>query len=151
MTLATEPSSGPANPDTPTTSRARRLVGPLSLAGVCLAGAVALHARDPHESGSWGYCPFLLVTGHSCPGCGGLRAVNDLTHFDLVGAASSNLLFVATLPLIAYFWLRWAKAAWTGVPATGPGIGHRGTAVVLTAILAFWIVRNLPFATWLLP
>lgn len=148
MTLATESDSGPV---AETASRARRLVGPLSLAGVCLAGAVALHARDPHESGSWGYCPFLVVTGHACPGCGGLRAVNDLTHFDLVSAASSNLLFVASLPLIAFFWLRWVKAAWTGVPPKGAGIGARGTALILTVLLGFWVVRNLPFATWLLP
>lgn len=148
MTLATEPASGPV---APTASRARRLVGPLSLAGVGLAGAVALHARDPHESGSWGYCPFLLTTGLPCPGCGGLRAVNDLTHFDLVSAASSNLLFVASLPLIAYFWGRWAIRAWTGAPSGRSSIGPRGISLIVGAIFAFWIVRNLPFATWLLP
>jgi len=148
VTLATEPASGQVSP---TASRGRRLVGPLSLAGVCLAGAVALHARDPHESGSWGYCPFLLTTGLPCPGCGGLRAVNDLTHFDLVSAASSNLIFVASLPLIAWFWFRWTARAWVGAPAAGSTIGPRGISLILGAIFAFWIVRNLPFATWLLP
>ena len=33
---------------------------------------------------SWGLCPSAAL-GFSCPGCGGLRAVNDLTHGD-VGA-----------------------------------------------------------------
>jgi hypothetical protein len=138
-------------PVTSISVRARRLIGPLSVAGACLAGAVALHARDPHESGSWGYCPFLLLTGHSCPGCGGLRAVNDLTHFDLVGAASSNLLFVASLPFIAYFWLRWASRAWTGASGPGPGLSTRAVTIGVVLLLAFWLVRNLAFGAWLAP
>jgi hypothetical protein len=137
----------------PDHSRSARLIAPLSLAGVCLAGSVALHFRDPHESGSWGFCPFLLVTGHPCPGCGGLRAVNDLTNFDLVGAASSNLLFVASIPFIAWFWLRWMQRAWAGPQsgASSPEISTRTVALILAAVIGFWILRNLPFAAWLLP
>ena len=51
-------------------------------------------------AGSWGYCPWLALTGQYCPGCGSLRAVNDLDHGDLLGAASSNLVFVAMVPLL---------------------------------------------------
>ena len=47
------------------------------------AATIALRLRDPHDSGSWGYCPWKLLTGLDCPGCGALRAVNDLTHGDL--------------------------------------------------------------------
>ncbi|RJS46992.1 DUF2752 domain-containing protein [Nocardioides cavernaquae] len=146
-TLATEPVTHADR----AAGRARRLVGPLGLAGVCLAGAAALHLRDPHESGSWGFCPFLVVTGHPCPGCGGLRAVNDLTNLDVVSAASSNLLFVASLPLLAFLWVRWAAGAWTGSP---PRPLRHGTALVvagLAAVLLFWLVRSLPFGAWLAP
>lgn len=148
-TLATEPVTHADR----ATSRTRRLVGPLSLAGVCLAGSVALHFRDPHDSGSWGFCPFLVVTGHPCPGCGGLRAVNDLTNLDVVGAASSNLLFVASLPFMAWFWARWVGRAWTGGPRADPNAGIRTwvVALVLGAVLLFWLVRNLPFGAWLAP
>jgi hypothetical protein len=117
------------------------------------AATTALHFRDPHQSGSWGYCPFLLVTGHPCPGCGGLRAVNDLTHFDLVGAASSNLLFVASIPLIAWVWLRWIRRAWDG-PAwsgTSNGVSTRTIWIWTGLVFGFWILRNLPFAAWLAP
>ena len=34
------------------------------------------------------------AVGIWCPACGGLRAVNDLTNGDVLGAASSNLVFV---------------------------------------------------------
>jgi hypothetical protein len=150
--LAT-PATEPVTHADRATSRTRRLVGPLSLAGVCLAGSVALHFRDPHESGSWGFCPFLVVTGHPCPGCGGLRAVNDLTHLDIVGAASSNLLFVASIPLVAWFWTRWFGRAWTGGSRVAPDSGVRTPVVVLMvgAVLLFWLVRNLPFGAWLAP
>ena len=66
---------------------------PLLTIGGLAAATVALHFRDPHSQYSWGMCPSAAL-GLSCPGCGGLRAVNDLTNGDLAGAASSNLLLV---------------------------------------------------------
>ena len=79
-----------------------------ALVGVAGAGAlVLLHLRDPHESGSYGFCPFLAVTGHPCPGCGGLRAVNELTHGNIVDALSSNLLAVGLLALLTVVWAAW--------------------------------------------
>ena len=78
------------------------VTGQLVTAAVVGAAAVALHFRDPHSSGSWGICPLFAATGIYCPGCGGLRAVNDLTNADVVAAASSNLLFVASIPLLVF-------------------------------------------------
>lgn len=132
-------------------SRPARLAEPLGLAAVAGLGALALHFRDPHESGSWGYCPVNLITGGYCPGCGGLRAVNDLTRFDVAGAASSNLLFVAALPLIVVFWLLWVRAAAAGrdrpqVPWSPGLVG----GVIATAVL-FTVLRNTGAGAWLAP
>ena len=88
--------------------RLRRLASPLAAAAVAALGTVALHVRDPHASGAWGYCPTALL-GVSCPFCGSLRAVNDLTHLDLGAAASSNLLFVLAAPAT-----RWSPCASRG-------------------------------------
>ena len=89
MTLA------PSLPTVGRLSRAQRLCSPaLTFGGLALA-TTALRLRDPHTSGSWGFCPSKLLLGIDCPGCGGLRAVNDLTHLDVASAASSNLLLVA--------------------------------------------------------
>ncbi len=79
-------------------TRWQRVRVPLLTGGLVGAATIALHFRDPHEAGSWGYCPFSALTGLYCPGCGGLRAVNDLTNGDVLGAASSNLVFVAAGP-----------------------------------------------------
>ena len=133
-------------------SRLRRLAPPLLLAGGLLAASVALHVRDPHQAGSWGFCPWFAVTGTYCPGCGGLRAVNDLTHGDVLAAASSNLLFVSSLPFVAVAWVRSVVVRWRGhhqpLPSwTAPALA----TLALSLIAVFTLVRNLPFGTWLTP
>jgi len=146
MTLA----APPAPAESP--SRARRVRGPLLLAGGLLAASVALHLRDPHDAGSWGYCPWLLLTGTACPGCGGLRAVNDLTRGDVGAAASSNLLLVSSIPVLALLWVRGFGQRWRGVRHPLPRPLVTVTAgLALLAIVVFWVVRNLPAGSWLAP
>lgn len=133
-------------------TRRTRLRAPLVLAAGVLVASVCLHVRDPHAAGSWGWCPWLLLTGTYCPGCGGLRAVNDLTHGDLAGAASSNLLFVGSLPLLTFFWGRWLHDRWRGVRRTvsaRSAFAWSGAFLALT--LSFAILRNLPAGAWLAP
>ena len=114
---------------------------------------VALHLRDPHVSGSWGICPLAAVTGIYCPGCGGLRAVNDLTHGDLAGAAASNLLLVVLLPAAVFLLGRWALDAWHGrrreLPP--PRVVTLQAVVLGVVLLVFMVVRNLPAGAWLAP
>lgn len=132
--------------------RVRRLGGPALLAAGLVAASVALHLRDPHREGSWGLCPWLLLTGTYCPGCGGLRAVNDLTRGDVGAAASSNLLLVGAVPVLAWWWLRRTGDALRGVRrVVDEHAALRLTVVLLGAALLFWVVRNLPFAGWLAP
>ena len=131
-------------------SRARRLAAPLLSAGVVGALTVALHYRDPHVEGSWGACPTKLLTGLDCPGCGGLRAVNDLTNLDLAGAASSNLLFVLAIPLVLGVFIAWVRRSWRGegrlLAVARP---QRWAVALLVAATAFAVVRNLPVGGWL--
>lgn len=130
-------------------SRARRLAPPLA-GGVAVAvAAVALHVRDPHVGGSWGYCPTLLVTGLDCPLCGGLRAVNDLTHVDIVAAASSNLLLVVALPVVLALWARRLVVGWRDTAGVRPlPVPGPVWAVALALVGIFTVARNLP-GSWL--
>lgn len=106
--------------------------------------------RDPHRAGSWGLCPSSLL-GVWCPGCGGLRAVNDLTHGDLAAAASSNLLLVLLAPAALALLAVWTVRRWQARPlrsaATVPGWS---VGALLTLVAAFTVLRNLPGA-WLAP
>ncbi len=135
----------------PQTSRRARTAGPLVLAGIVGAATIALHLRDPHDSGSWGYCPWKLLTGLDCPGCGALRAVNDLTNGDLAGAASSNLLFVAAIPVALALWLAWFRRSWDDTRPT-PRSGRTTTAIWAAAMIvmvAFTVLRNTAWGSWL--
>lgn len=132
-------------------SRAVRLRAPLLTAGAVAAGTLALHLRDPHEPGSWGFCPYYAATGLYCPGCGALRAVNDLTNLDVTGAASSNLLFVASIPLVLYFWVRWTQRAWAGTAPAREGHPRLAIAALVVLMVVFAVLRNLPVGSWLAP
>lgn len=127
------------------------MLGPLAAGGVVAGLTVALHVRDPHTQGSWGFCPFRALTGLDCPGCGGLRAVNDLGNLDPVSAASSNLLLVLAVPLLVALWVAWVRREWRGHGVVGPPTRHRLLVgqLVLLLVAVFTVVRNLPFGGWL--
>ena len=128
---------------------ARRLVSPLTAAAAVLLATAALRLRDPHVPGSWGLCPTKALTDLDCPLCGGLRAVNDLTHLDPVAALSSNLLVVLGIPVAVLLWGRWVAVSWRGGEAMGT-LSPPGWlwSVGGVAVAAYTVVRNLP-GSWL--
>jgi hypothetical protein len=133
-------------------SRWRRVSGPALLAGGVLAASVLLHVRDPHRSGSYGYCPWLVLTGTYCPGCGGLRAVNDLTHGDVAAAASSNLLVVGAMPFAVLLWARSMVDRWRCVTRRTSTAQVLVPALVFAVVaVSFWVLRNTPAGSWLAP
>ncbi len=121
----------------------------VGLAG--LAAATLLHLRDPHTDGSYGFCPFLELTGRPCPGCGGLRAVNDLSRGDLAAAISSNLLAVVLAATLAVAWVTWVVRRARGVDGRMIVLGNRALASVLVAAVVFGVLRNTPWGAWLAP
>ncbi|WP_205474599.1 DUF2752 domain-containing protein [Nocardioides sp. SYSU D00038] len=151
MTLV--PPAAPAPATAPPGPRARwdRVRGPaLTIGGLALA-TVALHLRDPHEQGSWGLCPSAAL-GLSCPGCGGLRAVNDLTHGRVLDAASSNLLLVVLLPFAVAGLGLWFLDRWHGRRRRVPPALRVPLAVgAVAVVLAFTVLRNLAAGAWLAP
>ena len=148
MTLATVPPVA-ADPGRP-----RRLAPPLAAGGLAAIGALALRVRDPHEGGSWGFCPIALL-GLACPACGSLRAVNDLTHLDPGAAVSSNLLLVLALPVVVALWVRRLVVLWREGPDGGaphPLDAPRSAWIALgVLVVAFTVARNLPAGAWLAP
>ena len=144
--------TAPTRPGPPVGGRSERLRTPLLTVGGLAAATLALHLRDPHRSGSWGVCP-LSLTGIYCPGCGGLRAVNDLTDGDVRAAASSNLLVTVGIPIAVVALALWLVTAWRGTPGWRPRpalqriLWWAGAAIAL----AFFVVRNTPPGAWLAP
>ncbi|GAB3257610.1 DUF2752 domain-containing protein [Kineosporia babensis] len=111
--------------------RLRRLASPTAVAVVLAAATGYLAAVDPAEPGHYPGCPILAATGWYCPGCGGLRAVHELSHGHLITALSSNALVTLAIPVAVAFWARWfltrlspgpAKSSSRAEPG-GPGVG----------------------------
>ena len=127
------------------------LRAPALVGAAGLGAAVLLHFHDPHDSGSYGYCPFLALTGKPCPGCGGLRAVNDLTRGDLVGAISSNVLAVALVGALAVAWVLWAARRLRGRVDSMITLSLPAGFVLMAGVAVFGIVRNTPWGSWLAP
>lgn len=131
--------SSPAAPgaDRPPNARWYRPAG-LGL-GVVLAGALTyIGLVDPHRPGSvFPLCPFRLLTGWNCPGCGTLRMIHDVLHGNVVAAINDNVMLLVGIPLLAgWVLLRRRSGRW---PLTLPT-----AAAVLVTMVAWTVVRNLP-------
>jgi len=124
---------------------------PMAVGAAGLASVTLLHVRDPHAYGSYGLCPFRALTGLWCPGCGGLRAVNDLTHLEFGPAVSSNVVVVALVLVVGVAFLWWLPRRWRGENARMLVLDARGATVVLALLAVFTIVRNTPWGASLAP
>nr|WP_187363894.1 DUF2752 domain-containing protein [Streptomyces piniterrae] len=129
----------------------RRLAAPLGTFAAVTAAVVCVGLVDPNEPGHYPVCPLLHLTGVYCPACGGLRSAHALAHGDLAAALGANALAVAAFAAFAVLWPVWLGRAARGLRTAGP----RPRAVHWWALggllLAFTVVRNLPFGTGLSP
>jgi len=92
-------------------------------------------------------CPFRELTGLKCPGCGSQRAVHYLLNFDIYNATKENAILVLSIPYIltglvfdllkrpSERILKWRKRLF----------GQKAIIVILTIIIAFWILRNITY------
>lgn len=111
----------------------------LLLAGALGIFLVLLYAENPATSRLYPPCPFRLLTGLHCPGCGSLRALHNLLHGRVQAALSLNPLMVVSLPILgimlgnpAWIYRRW-------VPWVSLGV-----------LVGYGILRNIPFRPFLL-
>jgi Protein of unknown function (DUF2752) len=141
----------PQRPNAPVVARGFGALRMPALAAVGALVATRLVAVvDPNQPGHYPTCPFLALTGYYCPGCGSLRAIHDLAHGQLAGALARNPFTVVALLGLAVGWVLWARRLWRGQPRTwaAPPALLYG---LLTLVLAFWTLRNVPGWTWLSP
>ncbi|SPT58216.1 MULTISPECIES: DUF2752 domain-containing protein [Actinomadura] len=126
-----------------------RLLQPGGVLFLTVAAVSLVAVVDPNEEGHYPTCPFLSLTGFQCPGCGSMRTVHALAHGRVQEAFALNVLTVVMLPLLAFFWLRWARARTLDRPARTKA-GHPALIWLLFGVIVvFWVVRNLPFGAFL--
>jgi hypothetical protein len=119
-------------------SRTRQRYTMLGAAGFFAGALTYIGLRDPHTPGfGFPQCPFHLMTGWNCPGCGGLRMTHDLLHGDVGAAVVDNVFLLAGLPLLAL----WLVLRWRRGQALMP---KSAVATVMVAAVAWTVIRNLP-------
>jgi len=130
--------------------RERPYLAPLFVGVLGLAAFAYVSLVDPNAQGNYPTCPWLLVSGWYCPGCGFLRMVHALGHAQFGTAFGLNPLAFVMLPILLFAWGRWLVR--TLRRRTRATVLHPVFIwIFLVAVVAFWIVRNLPFARALAP
>lgn len=111
-----------------------------SAAILCVGCAYAVFCSLTH----WGIpCPFHLVTGLNCPGCGVSRMLLSLLRLDLRAAFGYNAALLCLLPVFLLLFLAHARR-YVRDGSYSLGRFGRGTELVLAFALVLWgLVRNL--------
>ncbi|MEI7717682.1 MAG: DUF2752 domain-containing protein [Mycobacterium sp.] len=91
-------------------------------------------------------CPTKALLGIDCPGCGGMRMLYSLMHGDLLAAVRFNALALAAMVLLVFAYVVWTYARVTGRRVRGWQDRRWSGVVALALTVAWFIVRNLPFA-----
>ena len=128
-----------------TTATSRQRISALVFAGITLAALVFVRLFNPVGSGFYPLCPFHTLTGLHCPGCGSTRGLHQLLQGNLMAALAMNPLMIAMLPFLAYAFLSYTLV---GIRGRGlPKVFVHPTLIKLLfwTVIAFWILRNLPF------
>jgi hypothetical protein len=116
----------------------------LLVAGI--ATGLVLHFFPPGQYPIYPVCPLHQSTGLDCPGCGGLRAMHQLTNGNFAAAWRLNPFVFVLLPLFAYeavvrVGLKKERLSMLARPVLLLSLG--------AVLLAFSLVRNLPkLAQW---
>jgi hypothetical protein len=128
-------------------NRSRQLAITATVWAGLTAGAVFLFFFNPSSPANQFFpkCPFRLVTGWQCPGCGSTRALYQLLHLHPVAAFKFNPLFMLTLPFLIYGFLGFTKSAITGKPYRRLFIPPVYLWAWLVLLIFFWIFRNSPW------
>lgn len=102
---------------------------------------------NPIDSIYFPKCLFKGITGYKCPGCGSQTAVHHLLNLNIFSAFKANAILIFAIPYLILCFafemvkkptekqLMWRKRLF----------GERAIYIVLTIIILFWILRNIPF------
>jgi hypothetical protein len=113
---------------------------------VIVAGAATyLFLVNPARGVGYPTCPFRMLTGLQCPGCGSTRALHQLLHGHPLAAFELNPLLVIAVPFFALVLLLFTQQAIFGssyFTKLNSAVPRKFGWVMLAVIVCFWIVRN---------
>lgn len=109
------------------------------------AVALIVYAKfDPEESRLFPKCIFHSLTGLLCPGCGSQRAIHQLLNGNIIEALHYNAFAVLAIPyIIVGFMISILKENRTTLWIRRHLYGKTAAIIILIAIIAFWVIRNI--------
>ena len=87
-------------------------------------------------------CPFRLITGFKCPGCGLSHAAVSLAKFEFYGAFQANALFAPIFIFIIYEAFRYFIPLLNNKDPHTDENSMRIEIVFLIILLIWWVLRN---------
>lgn len=133
-----------SHPTAPASSAIARWWGPVTVVTVLAAAVVFIAGRNPHEQQIFPPCAFLSLTGWTCPGCGGTRAVYDIVNLDFASAVTMNAMVTLSFVPLALAGMAW----WIGVTAgklpRPKELSPHWAWAYVALLVAFTVVRNIP-------
>lgn len=88
-------------------------------------------------------CPFHALSGLHCAGCGSLRTISCLARGDFAGAWTKNKLTMLLMPFVIWGFLAYGASCFQ-LPFPKIFIKAFWIWLLLTIIILFWILRNIP-------
>jgi hypothetical protein len=110
-----------------------------------LAGAAYLFVFEPGKTGFFPGCPFRMLTGFTCPGCGTTRALHQILHGDFAAAFMLNPLLLLSIPFLLFALLRYSVIVMRGGVPRPNAMPAPAIYAIFVVIVSFWIFRNTPF------
>lgn len=111
--------------------------------------AVLFYMLNPGEYDLFPRCIFKSATGFYCPGCGSQRAIHNLLNLNIAGVVSNNFLFLPAILVIAYHYFHPYLNRRFHLQLPNIFYLKNTPWIILTVILLFWILRNLPYYPFL--
>src|SRR5687767_3322787 len=110
-----------------------------------LAGATYLFVFEPGTTGFFPGCPFRVLTGFTCPGCGTTRALHQLLHGNLAAAFELNPLLLLSLPFLFYALVRYSYGVMLGRPMRHNTLAPKYIYALFGIVLFFWVLVSSGF------
>jgi hypothetical protein len=117
----------------------------ITVVAILVATAVVIFFYiDPSTYPFFPKCPFLVVTGFECPGCGSQRSFHHLLHLNVIGAFRQNPLVVIFGPYILFgLYIEYLGGKNKFPQVRKILFGKQAAIIILVIIIGFWIGRNI--------
>lgn len=114
--------------------------------GIAIIILIIIYGKlNPENSNLFPKCPFRVLTGYECPGCGSQRAVHHLLNLEIKNAIKANALLVFSIPyilLLVFAELLKSKSKFF-MNLYKTLYNSKAIWAVFVIIVFWWIARNL--------